>query len=880
MRLNNLILAGIILIGSLASCNSRHFITDPQERQVVEQDFANKQQLFPHIQLNSDGKLTPEEEEACKFLYAYMPIGDVTDYDLSFWLNNIRYTLRARAEMPWGKTVPEREFRHFVMPVRVNNENLDHSRQVFYEELADRVKGLSLYDAVLEVNHWCHEKAIYTPSDSRTSSPLATVKTAYGRCGEESTFLVAALRSVGIPARQVYTPRWAHTDDNHAWVEAWVDGKWYFLGACEPEPVLNLGWFNAPASRGMLMHTKVFGRYNGPEEVMSVTPCYTEINVIENYAPCTPATVTVTDEQGKAVAGAQVDFKIYNYAEYCTVASKVTDKQGQTNLTAGLGDMLVWATDGKKFGFGKLSFREGNQLTVVLDKQAGEVNEQDLDIVPPTESNKPVSVTPEQRAENTRRMAEEDSIRNAYTSTFPDAEQANTIAKVLGLESKKFTPLLLASRGNHEELIASFETLEQDKRNIALRLLQEVSDKDLRDIPQEVFTAHVNETPEATHPLFDRYVLNPRISNEMLCAYKAFLREELSKEVDTAAVQANPDVLTQWCNRHIALHDELNPQSIPVTPIGVWKARCADRHSRDIFYVAALRSLNIPARIDEVTGKTQYANKSGEWQDINFTAAAPANTPQGTLTADYQAVKALTDPVYYSHFTLSRYENGRFKLLTFPEDKSSCWSRLLKNGLPLDTGYYMLVTGTRLASGGVLSKVSFFNIEKDKNTRLELVMRENPDDVKVIGNFNSEALFTPQGKTEAQSILQTTGRGYFIVAILGARQEPTNHAIRDIAALKSDFEKWGRGMVMLFPDEKQLASFRPDEFPALPETITYGVDRDNSIRRMIMENMELKSDDLPIFIIADTFNRVVFLSQGYTIGLGEQLMKTIHKISE
>ncbi len=72
----------------------------------------------------------------------------------------------------------------------------------------------------------------------------------YGRCGEESTFLVAALRSVGIPARQVYTPRWAHTDDNHAWVEAWADGKWYFLGACEPEPVLNLGWFNAPASRG------------------------------------------------------------------------------------------------------------------------------------------------------------------------------------------------------------------------------------------------------------------------------------------------------------------------------------------------------------------------------------------------------------------------------------------------------------------------------------------------------------------------------------------------------------------------------------------------------------------------------------------------------
>ena len=158
-----------------------------------------------------------------------MPLGDITDYSGEYYLENIDYSLKAREEMPWGKTIPEREFRHFVLPVRVNNENLDDSRKVFYEELKDRVKGLSLHDAVLEVNHWCHEKVIYTPSDARTSSPLASVKTAYGRCGEESTFTVAALRSVGIPARQVYTPRWAHTDDNHAWVEAWVDGKWHFF---------------------------------------------------------------------------------------------------------------------------------------------------------------------------------------------------------------------------------------------------------------------------------------------------------------------------------------------------------------------------------------------------------------------------------------------------------------------------------------------------------------------------------------------------------------------------------------------------------------------------------------------------------------------------
>jgi len=69
-----------------------------------------------------------------------------------------------------------------------------------------RVKGMTMYDAVLEINHWCHEMATYRPADARTSSPLATINSGYGRCGEESVLAVAALRSAGIPSRQVYTP--------------------------------------------------------------------------------------------------------------------------------------------------------------------------------------------------------------------------------------------------------------------------------------------------------------------------------------------------------------------------------------------------------------------------------------------------------------------------------------------------------------------------------------------------------------------------------------------------------------------------------------------------------------------------------------------------
>ena len=164
---------------------------------------------------SSEKETTFNEKQALQFLYQYMPLGDSVDYTEDYYRECIHYAFLAKEEMPWGASVPEREFKHFVVPVRVNNENLDRFRATYYEELKARVKDLSLYDAVLEVNHWCHEHVNYKGSDSRTSAPMATIKTSWGRCGEESTLLVTALRTVGIPARQVYTPRW--------WRPGWMD---------------------------------------------------------------------------------------------------------------------------------------------------------------------------------------------------------------------------------------------------------------------------------------------------------------------------------------------------------------------------------------------------------------------------------------------------------------------------------------------------------------------------------------------------------------------------------------------------------------------------------------------------------------------------------
>ena len=822
--------------------------------------------------------VSEQEMDALRFLYAYMPLADVTDYPIDFYLENVRATFEAREQMPWGKMVPELLFNHFVLPLRVNNEALDMSRPVFFKELKERVKGMSMEEAILEVNHWCHEHVTYQPSDARTLSPLACLNTAIGRCGEESTFTVAALRSIGIPARQVYTPRWAHTDDNHAWVEAWANGKWHFMGACEPEAVLDLGWFNAPASRALLMHTRAFGDYKGPEEVMSRTRNFTEINLIGNYAATAKVQVQVLDKSGNPVQGAKVEFRIYNYGEFYPAATKYTDKKGTASLTAGKGDMLVWASKDGWYGYGKVTFGKDSKVNIMLTRnnslQRGPTYET-FDIVPPAEKAYSPKVTPEMAALNKQRFAREDSIRKAYEATFVSPEKAKAMCP-------DAADYLVKSRGNWRTIL-EFVNKHSDNMERTLGVLKGLNDKDMRDVPiailEDAFNARSSQ-------------LGQRVEYEMITSPFKVTLQDAFDDVTAAQFKADPSKLVAWVRDNISIHPEENALHIAQTPMGVWRSRVADGRGRDIFFVDLARSLDIESRMDPVTGKVQY--RSGDdWNDVNFEAAEQQNAQTGTLKLRYTPAPTLDDPKYYHHFTLSRIlDDGSTQLLNYDEGDSgledgSSWSNTFQNGTTLDAGTYMLTSGTRAASGKVLVANRVFKVNPGETTTINLTMRQGNDIVAVIGNFNSESKFQlldselkPVGG-DAVSILSQTGRGYFIVGILGVGQEPTNHAMRDISQVNSALDKWGRPMVLLFENEAEAQKYRHENFGTLPKNIIYGIDTDGSILRQIVQEMKLQNEtQLPVFIISDTFNRVLFCSQGYTIGLGEQFTKVINNLDK
>ena len=341
------------------------------------------QPILPEIEKKMED-LTEDERLCMELFYGTMPLSDAGEYDFDVLLGFTRHGLFLRREVSWCRTLPERIFVEHVLYYRINSESICDCRRFFFEKIYPRVEKLSCKEAVLETNYWCAENMTYESSDDRTESPMTAYFSGKGRCGEESVFAVTALRSIGIPARQVYVPFWSHCNDNHAWVEVWVAGAWHFLGACEPEEVLDRGWFLSASSRAMLVYARSFLPFASPrpkvidwkkmnaeegaqeafdqtddlsEEEAGRDGILTFYNRTTAYAPARKVQIHVLTSLGKAAANASVEIQILNYGSLQTVTTLATDKEGITSITLGLGDFhvhAIWQDEtGERFVFGK-----------------------------------------------------------------------------------------------------------------------------------------------------------------------------------------------------------------------------------------------------------------------------------------------------------------------------------------------------------------------------------------------------------------------------------------------------------------------------------------------------------------------------------------------
>ncbi len=862
-------LPAFILMAALLSCSNSHLIVDKSLRKNILDDYNARAERFssscPGLFTLADTLGDEAIREAVSFLLAYMPLSDLGVYEPEYITDHALAALRTRSEMPWGPAIPAGLFLNFVLPPRVNNENPDNFRIIFNEELKERVSGLDAVEAALEINRWCQEKVAYQPSDSRTSSPMATVLSARGRCGEESTLTVAALRTVGVPARQVYTPRWAHTDDNHAWVEFWADGRWHYLGACEPEPVPDRGWFTEPARRAMLVHTRAFGRYNGDEHLVRGEHLFSEINTLDRYAETKELVVRVIDSKGSPVPGAETGFMLYNYAEFYPLARLECDSAGLCSLKTGLGSLFLWADDGGRHGYTLASPADTLVEVIISDDITSTAF--DLDIsVPPALTPFP-GIDEELVRKNNITVRRGDSIRNAYVMSWMSDTDPAELARKAGLGEEEVTGFLKASMGNYRS-IDSFIHQSGNKAGKAMSILENISSKDLRDAPAETLSDHLDKAPEpapgSDTSLYDRYVLSPRIANEQLSPFRSAIME-LPEEL-LQMFRSQPESLAGWIDTAIAVTETENYYGTPVIPAGVLRLRMADSHSRDIFFVAVCRTAGVPSRLAPGTGRPQY-HKAGSWHDVWFAGETrPSGNP---ATVRFIAGEGTHEPAYQVHFTLAQLDNGKYNTLDFDygmkiSDMSS--------GFRLDPGAYMLTTGNRDENGNVLASVSFFKLHTGEEKAITVNLRELPQSSAAAGkiSFTGELSSYSGGKIDLESLSE---KGTVFIWIEPGR-EPTRHILNDLPRLKEEFDTWGGSFVFLTDPARTPDGFHPEELAGRPANAVFVTD--TGLAFMTSALGEGASErPLPLVLCCDGNGEVIFFSEGYRIGTGEQILKKI-----
>ena len=811
----------------------------------AETHFENRKKYFAPIisEIEAGLSLCSEEETLLiKFFYGTMPLRDAGEYPFEIFLSYVRHALWLRKTIDWCKKLPEDLFVHDVLYYRINSEDISDCRSFFYEQLKDRIVGLDEYQAAVEINYWCVEHATYEMADDRTAGPMTMYRSGKGRCGEESTFTVTALRSVGLAARQVYTPRWAHCDDNHAWVEVWVNGEWHFLGACEPEEKLDRGWFTGPAGQALLIHSRTFGDYAAGkrEEVIGRDGAVVCHNVTASYTKTRKLRIQVRKQDNTPAAHAQISVEILNMAEYFPAAVLETDEQGETSIRLGLGDIRLQARSEGKFVERYCNLAEDGvgaadvdcAVTLVLkDSEAGmkdalsgvSVCEWHLaKLCAPKEVVVRESVLSEEEvSRGTRRLADAvklreerfDQLTRHAIAVHPEEEERMRVA------------------GENAEELTAF--LEKDDNPDRKKLLDSLTKKDNKDLRAEVLEDHLSAKrgswPEDIHV---QDLLCPRIWLEEIGAYRSYICSVLTAQ-EQEAFASNPELIWNYVNQNITDIQEEEYNTLCASPIGCLKLKMGSTVSRTILFIAICRSLNIPARLDKSLMLPEY------WADGAFhVPVSRAQASKGTLLLRNIPGK---EWIYAQHWTLGRLEKDHF--VTMNHAGLVFEKETLELLLPV--GIYRLIAVKRLLNGDQEAAELLFAIEKEKQTELYMPDFEKTDGVmpweKASVPDESQSCRKLQNKNnslreEIQSCLlrdivlqradgtlssleKLVSGKRSILAFLEIGAEPTEHVLNEVLALEKSAKGNSKGigcqLLFVLRQEKDLQQKTLQEVLAL-----------------------------------------------------------------
>ncbi len=830
-----------------------------------------------------------DEAEALQFMYSAMPLSDLLDYPAALFMAFARHGVFLWKEGPFAGRVPEKIFTNYVLHYRVHNEDITDTRSFFYNRIKERIAGKNMYDAAVETNYWCAEKATYQNTYMRTQNPVTMYGTAMGRCGEEAPFAVTALRSLGIPARGVAAPWWAHCDDNHAWVEAWCDGKWHFMGGCEPEKALDRGWFVGSTARAMLIESKWFGKDAPLEAVAGKSDMASRLNHLPLYADTVQLTVRVKDEKGHPVPNARVDFYVLNYARFGLLASLRTGEEenaenyGVVKFDTGFGDLLVSAYANGCYGESHVSLLKGEEAgpcTIVLrEKMDGMEQWRELDFHAPKEVPTEEKGGGEEDTDGQARLEAAADSRQRRISAFYRKEDADRVMARFSEEDRKTVEeMLLQARGNMGEIVRFLEwdftgrvpELEDKygREHWKIEALNSLKKNDFWDIRAEVLA----ECSICSSPYADDYpqevffdsLLNPGVAHEYLRACRSVLGDIFTEE-QKEEFRRDPKVLQQKLEELLNYLPEQEYANLVTLPLGCLTGGYGSKVSESVLCVQMYRALGIPARLRPLDRMIEYYADGG-FVPVKVKEQAPG----GKLLLKTDGSLSLEDG---KHYSLSKFENGRIMplfLRALKEEKSGEGREV-----DLEQGLYRFVTTNRLSGGDQLVRVYDFRIEERETKELTFGIRDISVE-SLLDRMPVDDLSLCTAEGEKKMLSQLGGGKRILLLWLELAKEPTEHILNEMVEKRERFAELTAPIYFVvskgIDDEKDVTLKKARE--ALPHVQLLFDDFGESYEKLSRQVKRVPGK-LPLALVLQDGKECLFSGSGYNVGMADMLLRIL-----
>ena len=829
--------------------------------------------------------LPRDEATLLRYFLATLPLTDALDAPMEVLLSHARHALMLREGPASG--LPEDVFVHYVACPRVNNEPLDRCREALWAELAPRVAGLPGERAVVEVNYWCSEMATYQTTDGRTLGALGVVAGAAGRCGEESTLLVSALRAVGIPARQLYVPWWAHCDDNHAWVEAYADGAWHYLGACEPEEALDRGWFTAASGRAPMVATRLFSDFGCDEgDVVGRAGSTVLVNVTGRYAETARLSVLATLPDGAPAAGATVAFEVLNMAGWRPLAVFRADAEGRCEVELGRGSVRVHASLGELVAERDVDVERDSRVELELAEVIADGAWHDVDVRAPEDHPAPAqTLSPEAAARGRVRKAVADESRGMRVDAMRShaaALSAQTALERPGDDATLVSRILGAARGN-ADAVHRFLTAGQEPERLAL--LATLAEKDYLDLRPEILEGHLRAAlagrdaavarleaqgldEDAARDAWERHVLCPRIGLEHLSAWRPALPEALPAEL-AALVEGDPASAWTWLREHRSFSPAEHLAKLVGTPMGALASGEASDVTLRTLFVAACRSLGVAARLCPADGRTEVL-RSGSWACVEGEEKAEKTLGLCVVAPEGRSLAYGTD------WGLARLgtamQVGGEELRGFHQ--LELWD-CDPSALEVPAGTYRLTSTTRLPNGN--QQASEFVFDVTAPTEVALRLREPaPDDML-------QRIPLPDALSLSR---RDDGRGLELLAFLELAEEPTEHLLNELADGAGQVATAGLAVTLVTREEPAAAQADPTLARALAALRAAGADAElarddfSELPERLARRMFANPELLPLAILLDRRDLAredaptgLFARGGYAVGTVDLVLR-------